>query len=417
MIHVIDHLSLRAEGMTADGVTVPLALPGEEVSGEVAEGRITSPRIVTPVPDRVRAPCPHFARCGGCALQHASDGFVAAWKVQVVTRALAGQGLTAPMRPILTSPANSRRRAVLAGRRTKSGALVGFHARASDVIVPIPECQLLHPALMACLPACQEVTTLGGSRKGEVTLSLTRSEDGVDLAVTGAKVETGSILAEIVDIATRHDLARLTWNGEVIATRRPPRQALGRAHVVPPPGAFLQATEAGQAALTGAVLDAVGGARRVADLFAGCGTFALPLAARAQVHAVEGDAAMLAALDAGWRQAQGLRRITTEARDLFRRPLLPDELARFDAVAIDPPRAGAQAQVAQIAASGVPVVAAVSCNPVSFARDARVLCAAGYRLDWVQVVDQFRWSAHVELAARFIRDHIARNPAQHPANG
>jgi 23S rRNA (uracil1939-C5)-methyltransferase len=176
---------------------------------------------------------------------------------------------------------------------------------------------------------------------------------------------------------------------------------MGRARVVPPPGAFLQATAEGEAALVRAVRETVGDAGRVADHFAGCGTFALPLAEGAEVHAVEGDAAMLAALDAGWRAAAGLRRVTTEARDLFRRPLLAGELKRFDAVVLDPPRAGAEAQARALAGSGVARVAMVSCNPVSFARDAAILVAGGYRLERVQVVDQFRWSGHVELAARF----------------
>jgi 23S rRNA (uracil1939-C5)-methyltransferase len=180
-------------------------------------------------------------------------------------------------------------------------------------------------------------------------------------------------------------------------------QDFGRARVIPPPGAFLQATAEGEAALLAALYEAVDGAARIADLFAGCGTFSLPLAEQAEVHAVEGGAAMIAALDQGWRQAQGLRRVTTEARDLFRRPLTPDELTRYDAVVIDPPRAGAEAQTAELARSRVPVIAAVSCNPVTFARDAAVLAGAGYRLDWVQVVDQFRWSTHVELVARFSR--------------
>ena len=175
---------------------------------------------------------------------------------------------------------------------------------------------------------------------------------------------------------------------------------MGRALVVPPPGAFLQATAEGEAALLDAVRDAVGDAARIVDLFAGCGTFALPLAEQADLRAYEGDAAMIAALDRGWRQAPGLHRLTAEARDLFRRPLEPDEFKGVDAVVIDPPRAGAEAQCATLARSQVPVIAMVSCNPVTFARDARALVAAGYRLDWVQVVDQFRWSAHVELAAR-----------------
>jgi 23S rRNA (uracil1939-C5)-methyltransferase len=173
--------------------------------------------------------------------------------------------------------------------------------------------------------------------------------------------------------------------------------------VVPPPGAFLQATTEGEAALLAAVREIVGAAKRVADLFAGCGTFALPLAETAEVHAVEGEKAMTAALDKGWREAQGLKRVTSEARDLFRRPLMPDELSRFDAVVIDPPRAGAEAQIAELAQAAVPVIAHVSCNPVSFARDARTLVDAGYRLDWVQVVDQFRWSVHTELVAQFSR--------------
>ncbi|TCO73457.1 class I SAM-dependent RNA methyltransferase [Rhodovulum euryhalinum] len=407
MSHRIDRLSLRGEGLTAEGVTVALALPGEVVEGEIAEGRIARPRILSPVPDRVRPPCAHFASCGGCALQHASDAFVAQWKTGVVEAALAGQGLSAPMRPIHTSAPASRRRAVLAGRRMKKGVLVGFHARASDQIVAIPECRLLHPDLMAALPACEELTAMGASRKGEVTLTLTRSGDGVDLAVDGGKPLDEALRIGLAGIAGRHGLARLTWAGETVAARCPPRQRMGSAHVVPPPGAFLQATEDGQAALTTAVREAIEGARRIADLFAGCGTFALPLAEAAEVHAVEGDAAMLAALDAGWRGTPGLKRVTHEARDLFRRPLRRDELNRFDAVVLDPPRAGAEAQVAEIAGSGPARVAYVSCNPVTFARDAKRLCSAGFRLDWVQVADQFRWSAHVELAAAFCRAHIA----------
>ena len=185
--------------------------------------------------------------------------------------------------------------------------------------------------------------------------------------------------------------------------RQPPVQRFGTAGVTPPPGAFLQATKDGEQALLQAVLEATQGPKRVVDLFAGSGTFSLPLAQSAEVHAVEGEAAMTQALDQGWRKAQGLKRVTTEARDLFRRPLMPDELKRFDAVvAMDPPRAGAEAQVAELAQAQRPVIAYVSCNPVTFARDAKTLVNAGYTLEWVQVVDQFRWSSHTELAARFV---------------
>ena len=396
----IERLGHRGDGVGPGPVFVPLTLPGEEVEVDDESGAL---RILTRSDQRVRPPCPHFKGCGGCALQHASDAFVADWKLGVVRAALAAQGLEARMRPIATSPARSRRRATLAGKRSKKGVIVGFHARASDTVVPVPGCQLLHPGLMACLPALEEITALGASRKGTLDLALTLSEAGVDLSVTGAKSMDAALFAALGALAQAHDLARLSWNSDLVAERRPPVQRMGRALVSPPPGAFLQATAEGEAALVGAVQEAVGGAKRMADLFAGCGTFALPLAERAEIHAVEGEAALLAALDQGWRRAEGLRRVTTETRDLFRRPLMPDELARFDALVIDPPRAGAEAQVAQIAASAVPVVAMVSCNPVTFARDARVLVQAGFALDWVQVVDQFRWSPHVELAARFAR--------------
>lgn len=399
----IIRLGHLGDGVTEAGVFAARTLPGEVIEGEAVAGRIAAPRILTPSPDRVRPPCAHFKGCGGCALQYARDSFVAAWKEDLVRGMLASEGLEAEFRPMHTSPPRSRRRATLAGRRTKTGALVGFHARASDTLVEIPECHLLHPDLMAALPALVEITALGATRKGELTLSITRSDDGADVQARGGKPLSPLLHQDLAACAATHGLARLTWEEEVLAQRAPPRQIMGRALVVPPPGAFLQATAEGEAALVTAVRAAVGGAARLTDLFAGCGTFALPLAEQAEVLAVEGDGAMLATLDAGWRSAPGLRRITTQTRDLFRRPLLPAELAGLDAVVIDPPRAGAQAQIAELARSGVPVIAHVSCNPATFARDARMLVSAGFRLDWVQVVDQFRWSPHVELAARFSR--------------
>jgi 23S rRNA (uracil1939-C5)-methyltransferase len=400
---IVARLGHRGDGVTETGLFAARTLPGEVIDG-VAEGtRIAAPRILTPSADRVRPPCPHYKGCGGCALQHARDSFVLAWKQDIVRAALAAEGLDAMFHPPHISPARSRRRATLAGRRTKAGALVGFHGRASDTLQPVPDCHLLHPDLMALLPALETITMIGATRKGALSLGITRSEDGADVQVRGGKPLTPALHQDLAACAQTHGLARLTWEDEVIALRASPRHAMGRALVVPPPGAFLQATREGEAALVAAVRAGVAGSARIADLFAGCGTFALPLAEEAEVLAVEGDAAMLAALDAGWRAAPGLRRVTTQARDLFRRPLLVTELSGFDAIVIDPPRAGAQAQIAQIARADVPVVAHVSCNPATFARDARTLVSAGFRLEWVQVVDQFRWSPHVELAARFTR--------------
>ncbi len=401
----VARLGHLGDGVAEGPVFVPGALPGEVVEGEVVADRMPAPRIVTPVPDRVRPPCPHARACGGCILQHAADPLVADWKAGIVAGALAGQGLAATLRPILTVPPRSRRRASFAGRRTKSGALVGFHMRASDTLIPVPDCRLVTPGLLATLPGLQALVEAGGARGAELALTVTETLNGPDVAVPGGKPADAALRGTLAGLTEAHKLARLTWGGEVVAQRAAPEIAMGRARVTPPPGAFLQPSAAGEAMLLEAVRQAVGPARRIADLFAGCGTFALPLAEAAEVHAVEGEAAMTAALDRGWRAAPGLKRIATEARDLFRRPLEPAELKGFDAVVIDPPRAGAEAQAARLAACDVPVIAMVSCNPATFARDARILTGGGYRLDWVQPVDQFRWSAHVEVVARFSLPH------------
>lgn len=409
----IGEMELRVErlGMEGDGIGhgpdgdiyVPFCLPGEIVRGKVTGDRMPDAEILTASRHRVTPICRHFGTCGGCSLQHASGAFLADWKVEALSRALGAHGLSAPLRPIITAPANSRLRAVFAGRRTKKTVQVGFHGRASGAIIPISECHLIAPELLAARPALEALTRIGATRSSPVRLGVTLCDTGLDVAVTDAKPLAAALQAAAIAIAITHDFSRLSWNGEIIAAARPAARRFGRAIVVPPPGAFAQATSQGEAVLVAGVLEATNGAKRIADLFAGCGTFTLPLAELAEVHAVETDAAMLAALDAGWRQATGLKRVTHAARDLFARPLLAAELGRFDAVVLDPPRVGALAQCAQIAASAINRLAYVSCNPVSFARDAKVLAAKGFVLDWIQVVDQFRWSGHVELVARFRR--------------
>lgn len=405
----IERLGHLGDGIAPGPLYAARVLPGEVVTGRAEGDRLHDVRIVSPAPDRVAPPCAHYGACGGCALLHASDSFVAAWKVGVLRQALAAQGLAAPEIAVATAPARSRRRAVLHGRRTKKGALVGFHGRGSGVLTAVPGCQVLRPELVALTPALEALVILGGSRKGLLDLAVTWTSAGADVAVRGGKPLDRALLVALAGWAETADAARLTWDDEVIAERRPPWVAMGRAQVVPPPGAFLQAAAEGAAALVAAARAAVGEAARVVDVFAGCGTFALPLAETAEVHAVEGAAPMLAALDRGWRQARGLKRVTTEARDLFRRPLLADELSRFDAAVIDPPRAGAAAQVAEVAQSDLSRVAMISCNPVTFARDAKLLTEAGFALTALTLVDQFRWSPHIELAATLIRPHIAGN--------
>ncbi len=399
--HVIERLGHQGDGIAPGPVFAPMTLPGEVVTGTLNGQRLDQVRIVTPSSDRVAAPCRHFKTCGGCQVQHASDGFVEHWKAGIVREALRAQGIEAEIAGVETSPPRSRRRAGLSARRTKKGAMAGFHGRASGTIVEIPDCQLLHPDLIAALPVAEALAVAGGSRKGELNVSVTLSDGGLDVAVRDGKPLDRDLEVALAQQAEALDLARLSWDGEVIAMRRAPGQIFGPARVVPPPGAFLQATPQGEAALLRAVTEITEGASKIADLFAGCGTFALPLARRAEVLAVEGDRAMIAALDRGWREAQGLKRVEGVTRDLFRNPLLRDEFKGIDAVVIDPPRAGAEAQIAELAEARVPVIAHVSCNPVTFARDAARLIAAGYVMGPVRVVDQFRWSSHVELVAGF----------------
>ncbi|PUB17153.1 class I SAM-dependent RNA methyltransferase [Yoonia sediminilitoris] len=396
-IESLTHLGL---GRASDGRSLlPRVLPGEEV--DVAQDGTL--RIVTPSADRVAAPCRHFKSCGGCAMQHATDAFVADWKLGIVQKALHAQGITPAFRNVMTSPVRSRRRAKFSGRRTKKGAMVGFHGKGSNTLVAVPDCQLVTPALTASLPALEELTVMACSRKGEIDLTVTEAALGVDVLVETDKAITPQLRVALAAFAQKNGLTRLVWNDEPVVTINPPTQHFGDTGVVPPPGAFLQATKDGELALLAAVEEIVGGAKRVVDLFAGCGTFTLPLAKRSEVHAVEGEAEMLEALDRGWREGFELRRVTTETRDLFRRPLETDELGHFDAAVIDPPRAGAEAQIATLAASDIKTIAMVSCNPVTFARDASRLIDAGFTLDWVQVVDQFRWSPHVEIVAPFKR--------------
>jgi len=397
--HKILRLGHHGDGIAQGPLFAPMTLPGETVSGEVEGQQLRDIRIITPSEQRVAPPCRHFKSCGGCQLQHAADDFVAEWKVDVVRNALSAHGIETDFRPIQTSPAQSRRRATFAARRTKKGAMAGFHGRASDVLIEVPGCQLVDPDLLPGLKVAEALALIGTSRKAELAVTVTLSEEGLDVAASKGKPLDGPLRQQLAHTCEQLALARLTWDGEVIAMRAPPAQRFGTARVTPPPGAFLQATGHGEAALLAAVTEAVGDAEFVIDLFAGAGTFSLPLAERSRVHAVEGDAEMVKALELGWRNASGLKPVTAATRDLFRRPLLPDELAKAGAVVLDPPRAGAEAQVAEIIRAQVPRVAYVSCNSVSFARDVQSLVAAGYSLDWVQVVDQFRWSSHVELAA------------------
>lgn len=404
----IERLGLHGDGIarTEDGpVFVPGMLPGEEVEGTLQGDKLIDAKILTPSVHRRKAPCVHARACGSCALQHAHDDFVADWKVQIVENALAAQGITLKASAIATSPAYSRRRASLSARRTKAGVTLGFHMRGSDQVIAVPHCMLLTEELKATFPALEELTKLGASRKGELSLAVTTSVTGLDIAVTGGKPLDAQLIQDLGALAERFGIARITWDGENAATRTIPLVPAGpNARIPLPPGAFLQATVEGESALVQAVRDITKGAKKILDLFAGCGTFTIPLAQSAEVHGVEGAKPLTQALDGAYRMATGVRLVTSETRDLFRNPMIADELRRFEAVVIDPPRAGAEAQIKELTKSIVPVIAMVSCNPITFARDAKVLVEAGYEISDLRVIDQFRWSTHVEMVAAFKRN-------------
>jgi 23S rRNA (uracil1939-C5)-methyltransferase len=282
--------------------------------------------------------------------------------------------------------------------------MIGFHARKSDTMVEILECPLIEPALLAGLDGLREITVQFGSRKGSLKIAATVTQNGLDVWISEGKDLSPKDSADLGAIAAKHEFCRIAWNGDVIVQAAPATVSFGSTKIPLPEGAFLQATKHGEDTLVKSALEAVAGYKSGVDVFECIGTFAIQAALTSTVHAVEGDANMTGALDAAWRGSTGLKPVTSETRDLFERPLLEDELSKYEAVIIDPPRAGAQVQCREIAASKVRKVAFVSCNPGTFTRDAKILVKGGFTLDWVQVVDQFRWSSHVELGAQFTLD-------------
>ncbi len=390
MREAIVRIAARGEGVTPGGRHVAFAVPGDVIldTGEVERG-----------PHHLVPPCRHFPECGGCQLQHADDDAYRGFLVSKVQSALAQHDLATKIREPHLSPPNTRRRASLRALRLGHKAVVGFNAQKSHQIVDMHECHILRPELFALVAPLRGLLgkLLRPRRPGEVQLTL--ADQGVDVLLKGAEIEGLEAIEALTGFCIGHRLARMTLDQglgpEAFYEPEPITVTLSGAAVPFPPGAFLQATEDGEAALVAAVRDAVGDATKVADLFAGLGTFALAL--RGQIYAAEASRDAVLALK---RAGPG---IAVEHRDLYRRPLDAAELANFAAVVLDPPRAGAVEQIAAIAGSQVPRIAYVSCNPATFARDAKTLVAGGYSLGWVRPVGQFRWSTHVELAACFNR--------------
>jgi 23S rRNA (uracil1939-C5)-methyltransferase len=403
----VDRLGAQGDGVAVlDGrdIYIPFALPGETISARIEGARALDVEILAPAPDRHAPRCPHYQDCGGCGLQHLPDAAYLAFKHRLVVDTLASRGLEADVAPIRPVSPRSRRRAALAAARIRGAVVLGFHGRREHRIVPVTDCTVLDPAIQAELPMLARLVEPALPGKGSIGVLVTATRTGLDIALNGVeRALPADRRMRAIERAAHPAIARLSINGEVVLQARAPAVRMGEAWVTPPPGGFLQAAEPAERALVGLVRAHVGDSRRIADLFAGSGAFSLALASTATVHAVESDAAALAALKAAAQATPALKPVTTEHRDLFRRPLTPEDLRRFDAVVLDPPRAGAEDQCVQLARATVPRVAMVSCNAATLARDLRILVDGGYRLGAVTPVDQFLWSPHIEIVAVLTR--------------
>ncbi|MFB0487698.1 23S rRNA (uracil1939-C5)-methyltransferase [Methylobacterium sp. OAE515] len=405
----IRDLGARGDGVAEDGVLVPYTLPGERATICREGRRAELLGIAQASADRVEPFCPYFMRCGGCRTQHLARPAELAWKRGLIAQALSQAGLDVAPDPAIDAHGAGRRRITLHVREIDGRAEAGLMAARSHALVPIDHCPITVPALHPAPEVARRLAVPLGHGRKPLDVAVSATDQGLDVDLRGHGPVSAGVGAALVRIAGELGLARVSLHGERLMEAEPVSVTDGQTRLYPAPGGFLQATAAGQAALTDLTLAALGPrTKRAADLFAGCGPLTLAMARTAAIHAVEADAAALAGLDRSARAATGLRAITRERRDLFRRPLLPTELDAFDAVVFDPPRAGAEAQARQLAASRVPLVVGIACDAGTFARDAATLVAGGYRLERVTPVDQFRHSGHVEMVGVFRRPAARR---------
>jgi 23S rRNA (uracil1939-C5)-methyltransferase len=406
----IDHVGHRGDGVSiggAEAIYVPYTLGGETVEVDDVHGHPDRRRLLAvdvASPERIAPFCPHFGVCGGCAIQHWQPDRYRAWKHGLVVETLRQARLECEVAPLVDAHGAGRRRMTLHARMGTHEVLkVGFAAANSHDIVPVDRCPILDPGLNGALEAAWALAEPLIKAGKPLDIQMTATNSGLDVDVRGSGPLVSAMITTLSRIAEQHRLARLTRHGELVLMRNTPVVTIGTAQVPLPPGAFLQATGAGEETLAALVGKHAGRAKHIADLFCGVGPFALRLAKKARIAAFDSDAGAVGALQKAATATSGLKPVKAEARDLFRRPLMPSELRDYDAVVFDPPRQGAQAQCERLAASKVPVVIAVSCNAATFARDARLLIDGGYRLEGVTPVDQFRHTPHVELVARFSR--------------
>lgn len=405
----IDRLGAQGDGIAngKDGpVYVPFTLPGETVAIARVKSQGTVMSIASASADRQEPPCRHFGpdgvngTCGGCTLQHMADVPYRAFKRQLVIDALKSKGLTPEVGEIVAAHPGERRRVVFAARKTEKDMLVGFNQAESHHIVAIEECPISSAGIISRLPAIKAVGAAVATNADAFRIAVLETLSGLDLAVEGIKKLSDQQRRKAVEVILGlRGIARVSLDGEILIEPAKPVVEFGGIQVHPPAGGFTQATKPAEEAMAKLVLGHVGKAKRIADLFAGAGTFSLQLARLGRVHAVEGDGKAIAALDYAARNTQGLKPVTVEKRDLFRRPLMTSELKVFDAVVFDPPRAGAEFQCKELARSIVKKVVAVSCNPLTLARDLAILVEGGYRITSVTPIDQFLWTSHVEIVA------------------
>jgi 23S rRNA (uracil1939-C5)-methyltransferase len=398
----IERLGAQGDGVASSEsgpVYIPFTLPGERVTASRTGDRADLLAVIEPSKLRVEPACRHFGECGGCALQHMEDSAYREWKRGRVVDALRSRGIEADVAPLVPCAPNARRRVTLSAWRTDAGMLLGYNRELSHTIVNIEECPIARPEIVAALEPLRSLARTLCNTDKAFRLTVTATASGLDVSVQGSGKLAERTRNAAADFALRAGFARLSVDGEIVIEPRKPVVRFGDVSVSPPPGAFLQAVASAEQAMADIVSAHLSKSKRLADLFAGAGAFALRLAKGAEIHAVEADAASLAALDRGFRFGPGLKRVTTERRDLFVRPVTAKELNAFDGLVFDPPRAGAESQSKEIAKSDVPLVAAVSCNPATLARDLAILIEGGYLLQRVIPIDQFLWSPHVEAVA------------------
>ncbi|CDZ31446.1 Ribosomal RNA large subunit 23S/tRNA (Uracil-5-)methyltransferase [Neorhizobium galegae bv. officinalis] len=403
----INRLGAQGHGIAngEDGpVYVPYALPGETLAIARNGDHGTVMSTSNPSPDRVTPPCRHFGpdsdACGGCSLQHLADVPYHAFKRNLVVEALKSKGLTPEVGELVIAHPGERRRVVFSARRTEKELLLGFNRAETNHIVSIVECPIASPGIVARLEAIRAVGKALATGSETFRIAVLETPAGLDLAAEGLKPLDDKQRRTVTEtVLALKSIARVSVNGEIVIELQKPLVDFGGVKVSPPPGAFTQATKPAEDAMAELVLSHVGKAKRIIDLFAGSGTFSLRLARIAKVHAVEGDEKSVKALDHAARNTQGLKPVSVEKRDLFRRPMMVSELKNYDAVVFDPPRAGAEVQMKELVRSGVKTVVAVSCNPLTLARDLRILVDGGYQIKAVTPIDQFLWSPHVEAVA------------------